>query len=160
MISTAVLAIEMTLVGVGLFVFHESFHVEESRSMYPMLAPHDIVAFSPRSVNTVHVGEVIAFRDPLAPGIIVMHEVKAIVSIANTKVITTQGIANPSADPWTLRIGDQQLVDVMHWSANEALVIGLAVTPVVAGYLIGIGGVILNRHEERQLNEDKEVQDV
>ena len=160
MISTAVLAIEMTLVGVGLFVFHESFHVEESRSMYPMLAPHDIVAFSPRPASSVHVGEVIAFRDPLASGIIVMHEVKAIVSIANAKVIKTQGIANPSTDPWSLRVGDRQVVDVMQWSANESLVFGLAIMPIVVGYLIGVGGVIVNRHEEWQLNEDKEVQDV
>lgn len=160
MISTAVLVIEMTMVGVGLFLFHESFHVEESRSMYPMLAPHDIVAFSPRTANGVHVGQVIAFRDPLAPGIIVMHEIKAIVSIANAKVITTQGIANPNTDPWTLRVGDRQLVDVMQWSANETLVFGLAVMPIVAGYLVGVGGVILNRHEERKPDENKEVQDV
>lgn len=72
----------------------------QTGSMEPVVSPGDVVLVSP--ADTVNVGDIIAFPDPLRPERDVLHRV---VDIGSDGRLVTKGDANDVADPWLVEPG-------------------------------------------------------
>lgn len=76
-----------------------------SGSMVPILPLHSLVVFRDVPAASLHVGEIIGFTAPHPfPTVTVVHEVWHLTRVAGGWLVQTKGVANPTRDPWTLRI--------------------------------------------------------
>jgi signal peptidase len=75
-----------------------------SGSMRPTLGVGDLAFVRPLHSSTVRVGDVITFSDPYVPGRLVTHRVLHVLKTKSGPAYHTKGDANPSRDPWTIRL--------------------------------------------------------
>jgi len=78
-----------------------------SGSMTPTIAVGGLAVDRPIHAKDVRVGDVITFTDPYVQGRMVTHRVIAIIPTAHGLAYHTKGDANPSRDPWTIRLTGQ-----------------------------------------------------
>lgn len=76
-----------------------------SGSMVPTLSVGGVAFDRPVRSASVRVGDVITFSDPYTPGRLVTHRVVRIFHTKHGLAYRTKGDANPSRDPWTIRLG-------------------------------------------------------
>jgi signal peptidase len=76
-------------------------YIVHTGSMEPTLRPGDAVLDAPAPA-TVRPGEVVTFRAGSGPGSVVTHRVSSV----SEGLVHTQGDANRSVDPWSLRSSD------------------------------------------------------
>jgi signal peptidase len=75
-----------------------------SGSMRPTLGVGDLAFVRPLHLSKVRVGDVITFQDPDTPGRLVTHRVVRVLHMGGEPAYQTKGDANPSRDPWTIRL--------------------------------------------------------
>ena len=75
-----------------------------SGSMVPTLRVGSIAFDRPVAGSSVRVGDVITFQDPYTRGRLVTHRVIRIFHTAHGLAYRTKGDANPTRDPWTIRL--------------------------------------------------------
>src|SRR5882672_7007676 len=75
-----------------------------SGSMTPTIAVGGLAVDRPIHAKDVRVGDVITFTDPYEQSRMVTHRVIAIIPTAHGLAYRTKGDANPSRDPWTIRL--------------------------------------------------------
>src|SRR5438094_8872244 len=78
-----------------------------SGSMTPTITVGGLAVDRAISARDVRVGDVITFTDPYVMGRMVTHRVVAIIPTAHGLAYRTKGDANPSRDPWTIRLTGQ-----------------------------------------------------
>lgn len=85
----------------GLVAWHQGYrlYVVHTGSMTPTLRPGDAVLDRP-APNAVIPGEIVTFTVHSGPDSVVTHRVNSI----DGDTIKTKGDANPTPDPWTLRL--------------------------------------------------------
>jgi signal peptidase len=120
-------------------------------SMEPALAVGSVTIAKRVPASTVRVGDVITFERPGSPGTIT-HRVQRIEMRNGQRLYTTKGDANPSADPWQLRLPGQvgrNVADIPYagyavlWAGRpqvRAAVIALLTLLLMAGALRAIWG--------------------
>ena len=75
-----------------------------SGSMRPTLGVGSLAIDRPIDSAAVQVGDVITFNDPYVKGRFVTHRVVRIIPTKQGPAYRTKGDANPSRDPWTIRL--------------------------------------------------------
>jgi signal peptidase len=75
-----------------------------SGSMRPTLGVGSLAFVRPVDSSKVRVGDVITFRDPYVQSRLVTHRVRQILRTRQGQVFRTKGDANPTRDPWTIRL--------------------------------------------------------
>jgi signal peptidase I len=75
-----------------------------SGSMRPTIPVGGLALDRPIPAADVRVGDVITFNDPYVKGRLVTHRVVQIVKAPNGLAYRTKGDANPSRDPWAIRL--------------------------------------------------------
>jgi len=75
-----------------------------SGSMVPAIPVGGLAVDRPVPAASVRVGDVITFSDPYVPGRVVTHRVIRIFHTAHGLAYRTKGDANPTRDPWTIRL--------------------------------------------------------
>src|SRR5436309_5260616 len=75
-----------------------------SGSMRPTLGVGSLAIDRPIDSAAVRVGDVITFNDPYVKGRFVTHRVVRIIPTKQGPAYRTKGDANPSRDPWTIRL--------------------------------------------------------
>ncbi len=144
-VLTSELLVILVLVGL-LMSGVLSIHREMTDSMYPTLQQGNLVVFAPVPASSLHAGDVIAFADPLEPRITIMHEVAHTSGVHDGQVsIITQGQANPSDDPWTLRYRAITQVSREILVIPSMLALAILCLPILIGLALGIVGV--TRHQ-------------
>ena len=73
-------------------------------SMKPALPVGSLAVDRPIAAEDVRVGDVITFSDPYVSGRLVTHRVVEILHTRAGRAYHTKGDANPSRDPWTIRL--------------------------------------------------------
>ncbi|MEM3833173.1 MAG: signal peptidase I [Thermoprotei archaeon] len=96
------------------FILHTSvpIAVVESGSMSPTLEKGDLIISVGVNTSNLKVGDIILFKSPLNPNIIIVHRIIEIDNTGNTILIKTKGDNNPIADPWIVN-GNQVLGKVI-----------------------------------------------
>lgn len=95
-------------------IFHTSvpIAVVESGSMVPTLEKGDLIFSIGVTSSSLKVGDIILFKSPQDPNIIIVHRIIRIYKNGDTILIQTKGDNNPVPDPWTIN-GDQVLGKVI-----------------------------------------------
>jgi signal peptidase I len=75
-----------------------------SGSMTPTLGVGSLAVDRAIDASDVRVGDVITFPDPYLKGRLVTHRVAQILQTKKGPAYRTKGDANPSRDPWTIRL--------------------------------------------------------
>ena len=78
-----------------------------SGSMRPTLGVGSLAVDRVVPARSVRVGDVITFNDPYTKGRLVTHRVAEIIPTARGLAYRTKGDANPSRDPWTIKLRGQ-----------------------------------------------------
>lgn len=78
-----------------------------SGSMRPTLGVGSLAVDRVVPASSVRVGDVITFNDPYTKGRLVTHRVAQIVPTKHGLAYRTKGDANPSRDPWAIRLNDK-----------------------------------------------------
>lgn len=78
-----------------------------SGSMRPTLGVGSLAVDRVVPASSVRVGDVITFNDPYTKGRLVTHRVAQIVPTKRGLAYRTKGDANPSRDPWAIRLNDK-----------------------------------------------------
>jgi signal peptidase I len=78
-----------------------------SGSMRPTLGVGSLAVDRVVPASSVRVGDVITFDDPYTKGRLVTHRVAQIVPTKQGLAYRTKGDANPSRDPWAIRLNDK-----------------------------------------------------
>jgi signal peptidase len=78
-----------------------------SGSMRPTLGVGSLAIDRVVPASSVRVGDVITFNDPYTKGRLVTHRVAQIVPTTHGLAYRTKGDANPSRDPWAIRLNDK-----------------------------------------------------
>lgn len=96
------------------FILHTSvpIAVVESGSMIPTLEKGDLIISIGVDPSNLKVGDIILFKSPLNPNIIIVHRIIRIYNYNNTILIETKGDNNPVPDPWRVN-GNQVLGKVI-----------------------------------------------
>ncbi|MFN7150340.1 MAG: signal peptidase I [Microthrixaceae bacterium] len=96
-------------------------------SMEPAIPTGSLLVAVKGDASSVEVGDVLVFGSPVDDRLIV-HRVSAVEDRRGVPLLTTKGDANPSVDPWEIRLDD---TSVHH----------------VAGHLPGVGALFARLHE-------------
>jgi signal peptidase len=113
-----------------------------SGSMTPSIGVGGLAVDRTISAKDVRVGDVITFNDPYVKGRMVTHRVVAIIPTPHGLAYRTKGDANPSRDPWTIRLNGQ--VGRVAFSVPIAgYVLVYAHTREVRGILICLASILL-----------------
>jgi signal peptidase I len=113
-----------------------------SGSMTPTIEIGGLAVDRTISAKDVRVGDVITFNDPYVKGRLVTHRVVAIIPTPRGLAYRTKGDANPSRDPWTIRLNGQ--VGRVAFSVPVAgYVLVCAHTREVRGILICLASILL-----------------
>jgi len=113
--------------------------VVRSASMEPTLQVGDVILDRPASIDSVDIGEIVTFADPLGRGDQLTHRVRSIDEVAGELHVETRGDANDESEYWSARPGDQLGVVVARIpKAGLVLSAGLG-TPVVRQALLLLG---------------------
>jgi len=86
--------------------------VVESGSMIPTLEKGDLIFSIGVTPSSLKVGDIILFKSPQNPNIIIVHRIIKIYPNGNNILIQTKGDNNPVPDPWIIN-GDQVLGKVI-----------------------------------------------
>jgi signal peptidase I len=78
-----------------------------SGSMRPTLGVGSLAVDRVIPAGKVHVGDLITFNDPHTRGRLVTHRVAQIVPTQHGLAYRTKGDANPTRDPWAIRLNDK-----------------------------------------------------
>jgi signal peptidase I len=78
-----------------------------SGSMRPTLGVGSLAVDRVVPASSVRVGDVITFNDPYTKGRLVTHRVAQIIPTKQGLAYRTKGDANPSRDPWAIRLNNQ-----------------------------------------------------
>jgi signal peptidase I len=78
-----------------------------SGSMRPTLGVGSLAVDRVVPARSVRVGDVITFNDPYTKGRLVTHRVAQVVPTKQGPAYRTKGDANPSRDPWAIRLNGQ-----------------------------------------------------
>jgi signal peptidase I len=78
-----------------------------SGSMRPTIPVGGLALDRVVPATDVRVGDVITFSDPYVKGRMVTHRVVQIIPTAHGRAYRTKGDANPSRDPWTIKLNAQ-----------------------------------------------------
>lgn len=78
-----------------------------SGSMRPTIPVGGLALDRVVRATDVRVGDVITFSDPYVKGRMVTHRVVQIIPTAHGRAYRTKGDANPSRDPWTIKLNAQ-----------------------------------------------------
>lgn len=78
-----------------------------SGSMTPTIGVGGLAVDRTIQAKDVRVGDVITFSDPYVKGRMVTHRVVSIIHTPQGLAYRTKGDANPSRDPWTIRLSGQ-----------------------------------------------------
>jgi signal peptidase I len=78
-----------------------------SGSMRPTLGVGSLAVDRVIPAGKVHVGDLITFNDPYTRGRLVTHRVAQIVPTQHGLAYRTKGDANPTRDPWAIRLNDK-----------------------------------------------------
>jgi signal peptidase len=78
-----------------------------SGSMAPTIGVGALVIDRPIAAKDVRAGDVITFSDPFVKGRMVTHRVTQILQTRQGLAYRTKGDANPSRDPWAIRLPGQ-----------------------------------------------------
>jgi signal peptidase len=78
-----------------------------SGSMRPTLGVGSLAVDRVIPAGKVHAGDVITFNDPYTKGRLVTHRVAQIVPTQHGLAYRTKGDANPTRDPWAIRLNDR-----------------------------------------------------
>lgn len=118
-----------------------------SGSMRPTLGVGSLAVDRVIPAGKVRVGDVITFNDPYTKGRLVTHRVARIVSTPHGLAYRTKGDANPTRDPWAIRLNDKvghvafdvPLAGYVLWYAHtrevRALLLFVAAVFVLTGVL-------------------------
>ena len=113
-----------------------------SGSMQPSIPVGGLAVDRAVATRDVRVGDVITFSDPYVKGRMVTHRVVAVIPTAHGLAYRTKGDANPSRDPWTIRLKGQ--VGRVAFSVPVAgYVLVYAHTREVRGVLICLAAVLM-----------------
>lgn len=125
-------------------------------SMTPYAPAGSLVVTVPVPGEDVAVGDVVAFRPPapfeVSGGHPILHRVAGLTGDGGTLAMTTQGDANPTADPWQVSLAGTDLgrtVVVVPWVGRLLAGGAGAVLALVAGGALLLGGVGALRRERR-----------
>jgi signal peptidase I len=100
-------AVAAVLAYAGLIATGRKPVVVYSGSMVPTLAVGGLAFDRSVPASTVRVGNIITFQDPYTRGRLVTHRVIRIFHTKHGLAYRTKGDANPSRDPWTIRLPDR-----------------------------------------------------
>lgn len=118
-----------------------------SGSMRPTLGVGSLAVDRVIPADKVRVGDVITFNDPYTAGRLVTHRVARIVPTPHGLAYRTKGDANPTRDPWAIRLNDKvghvafdvPLAGYVLWYAHtreiRALLLFVAAAFVLTGVL-------------------------
>jgi signal peptidase len=80
-----------------------SWLIERSDSMAPYLHAGDLLAVQRVSPRSVHIGDVVTFKEPSRPGILLTHRVTSKSKTAFGYQFVTKGDANTGTEQWTVK---------------------------------------------------------
>jgi signal peptidase I len=75
------------------------FYADETGSMAPQIEPGSLLIVRHVNVDSIQVGQVLVFTAPWSEGLIVAHEVTAVLRTSSGLEFQTRGVANPTPDP-------------------------------------------------------------
>jgi signal peptidase len=113
-----------------------------SGSMTPTIGVGGLAIDRPIAAQDVRVGDVITFSDPFVKGRFVTHRVIQIIHTPQGLAYRTKGDANPSRDPWTLRLSGR-VGRVSHTVPFAGYVLVYAHTREIRGLLICLSAFFL-----------------
>ena len=114
-----------------------------SGSMRPGLSVGGVVISQRVPVDTLHVRDVIIFRDPFKPSEQIVHRIVKITKGAGGKLLfNTQGDANNVRDPWTLSIQGDYIYRA-RWSVPLIGYIAIAYQNHRGFFLLGAGILLI-----------------
>ena len=113
-----------------------------SGSMTPTIPVGGLAIDRPIAAASVRVGDVITFSDPYVKGRFVTHRVIRILSTPQGLAYRTKGDANPSRDPWTIRLSGH-VGRVSHTVPFAGYVLVYAHTREIRGVLIFLSALFL-----------------
>jgi signal peptidase I len=87
-----------------------------SGSMKPSFSPGDLIVTTPKSPDSVQVGDVVVFSIPVEDHRTESHRVVEILRRKPTLVVRTRGDANGAADPWVADLGSSKV-----WTVSMSL---------------------------------------
>ena len=123
--------------------------VDHSDSMQPAIAAGDVVITRLIPSREIAVGDIVSFRSPQRPQILITHRVVERRAVANGFAFVTRGDANTGVERWTIddegRIGMMvgrapKLGFVLHWIKGPFAGIGLV---LLSGLLLT--GLLIRR---------------
>jgi signal peptidase I len=113
-----------------------------SGSMAPKMPVGSLAVVKAVPAASVRVGDVITFVDPLDSSKRVTHRIIKITQHGSSRVYTTRGDANNTADPWQLQLPGQvgrRVAVVPH----AGYILNYAGRPQLRGVLIGLAALLL-----------------
>ena len=87
--------------AIGFLLYTGTIHLQTvvSGSMRPTISPGDVAITRAVPIDSLHVGDVIAFYPP-DQKLPVMHRIRSLTPTGSGELITTKGDANNTDDPW------------------------------------------------------------
>ena len=137
LLTSLIVALGVTAVGIGILVFVANLHFQTvtSGSMRPAISPGDVAVTQAVQVASLKVGDVIVFYPPTTSTEPVMHR---IVSLVNGE-IKTRGDANNVDDPWQVTLSGTTAYRMVAVMPFVGWLIELQRPAlIVAGLLIGL----------------------
>jgi signal peptidase I len=113
-----------------------------SGSMTPTIPVGGLAIDKPITATNVRVGDVITFSDPYVKGRLVTHRVIRVLRTPQGLAYRTKGDANPSRDPWTIRLSGR-VGRVSYTVPLAGYVLVYAHTREIRGILILLAGLVL-----------------
>jgi signal peptidase len=101
---TGVAAVAFVALGIGPHLIGYRTLTMLSGSMRPLAAPGDLLVMRSEPTAAIRVGQVLAFTAPLPGAPVISHRVVSVEHEQDATVIRTRGDANPTEDPWRLRL--------------------------------------------------------
>jgi signal peptidase len=144
-VSTGLLAgsvITLVIAYAGLMVAGYRPVAVYSGSMAPTIGVGGLALDQPIAAKDVRVGDVITFSDPFVKGRFVTHRVIRILHTPEGLAYRTKGDANPSRDPWTIRLSGQ-VGRVAHTVPLAGYVLVYAHTREIRALLICLSALFL-----------------
>jgi len=85
------------------FGVEKPFMIVVSSSMEPTLHVNDLIIVSHVNPRNIKVGDIIVFRSPIEPNMLIVHRVIEVIEKNGVLMFKTKGDNNPVPDPWVVK---------------------------------------------------------
>jgi signal peptidase I len=138
----AVLGVVLALLTAFTVIGRCAWLVERSDSMAPTLRAGDLLAVRRIEPASARPGDIVTFKEPSRPGILLTHRVVSVNRDGNAFKFTTRGDANTGSETWSVQAGGTIGRTVVHVPAVGRVVVLLG-KPHMRFLLLTVASLLL-----------------